>query len=80
MIEESQGRNSNKNLEAGIPAESVEECCVLACSLSCAQPVSLHNSEPPGKASTAYSGLGPLTSVINQENAPQPSLMEAFSD
>lgn len=36
------------------------------------------NSQPRG--GTAYSGLGPLTSVINQENAPQPSLMEAFSE
>lgn len=80
MIEENQGRNSNKNLEAGIQAESVEECCLLACSLSCAQPVSLHNSELAAQGGTAYSGLGPLTSIINQENAPQPSLMEAFSE
>lgn len=80
MTEENQGRNTNKNLEAGIQAESGRNAAywLVLCGVLSLFSYITQNSQPRG--GTAYSGLGPLTSVINQENAPQPSLMEAFSE
>lgn len=43
---------------------------LLACSSRLAQPIFLYSPELPAKSGIAHSGLGPPTSVTNQENAP----------
>lgn len=52
-------------MEAGAEAKTTEERCLLACSSQSVQP----RHAPRG--STAHSGLGLPTSIINQENIPQ---------
>jgi hypothetical protein len=51
-------------LKAGAEAETMKECCLLACSPWLAQLAFLYN---PG--SPVCSGLDPPTSTINHENA-----------
>lgn len=68
--ERSQGRNSKQGPEAGTDAETTEQCCLLACSPELAQPSFFSTKNHfPGNG-TALSGLGPPTSIINQENVP----------
>jgi len=72
--EADQELKQGKNLEAGIEAEVIKECCLLACSLWFAQ---------LSKINHTHSNLNPSASSTNQENAPQAcpeaSLVEAFS-
>lgn len=56
--------NWGRNLEVGIEAETIEECCLT---VSLPLPSELCFTKPTDN--TAYSGLGPPTSNSYQENA-----------
>lgn len=61
LSEGNQGRNS----EIGLEMETVKECCLLAYFLGSCSATFLISPR------TLLSGIGPLSSVTNQENAPQ---------
>lgn len=69
----------SRETEAGIEAETKEGCSLLLIQL-----LFLYSPTCPGMASprVAHSGLGPSTSILRQENAPQmcsqANLMEAI--
>lgn len=51
--------------------EPMEEYCLLIHSPQMSQPTILYNTTAPALGGTTYTGLGSLSSIINQENAPQ---------
>lgn len=63
MLKESQGRNSNKTLEAKTEAETREECLLLASSRGL---LSLPSHTAKDHLTGVSSGLSPLTSIIKQ--------------
>ena len=77
--------NQDSNLEAksegrnGYRGHRVEECCFLLWSQWHAQPALLYTLGPPSQGCATHSGLGPLTSIISQENAP-PDMPECQCD
>lgn len=77
---EVRAETQGKSLEAGTESETIEG---LACPLCLAQPVFLHILGLPAQVAAPTSGLGPLTSVINEENVTQTclrtNLKQAFS-
>lgn len=81
----SQAEVQGRKLEKGIEAEVMEECCLLAWSSvawsSCFLILLLQDHLPRG--GTTHSRLGPLTSIVSQENAlmacSRDSLVEEYS-
>ena len=46
-------------------AETIKECCLLACSLWFAEPAFLYTPGPQARDGTTYNGLGPPTTITN---------------
>ena len=57
------GAQQGRNLEVGIKAEAMEECCLLACSLGFLSLSFYTIQDHQSRASTTHSDLGPPTST-----------------
>lgn len=67
----SQGRNSRREPEAGTEAETMEQCCLLACSSWLAQSAPSYTILNHFLGNdTAHCGLGLPILIINGENVP----------
>lgn len=67
LLKEAKAGTQDRNPEAGIEAEVLEECCVVTCSPWFVQPGSLYSPAALPRSDAAPSKPGPLRAIINQE-------------
>ena len=79
-MEEVRTETQGKSDEAGTKGENMEEHCLLSLSYWLAKTGFKYSTDMPISEWYCSQWVGPLTSISNQENAPQKNLMEGKGD